>query len=115
METDGKTNIRYILADMTHVDYGDMITAFITIHIDKNLDQNPDKVTDEDTVLTILPNTAETQAIVKVVGHVGWLNDEDTRMTDGLSSGLFLNIYTYDDLPSVHAIISSRDWPSQED
>lgn len=86
-----------------HIDYADTITAFRTIHTNK----------ESGNTLTVLPNNANTQAIVKVVGHIGWLEDESKRLTDGLASGLMVNIYDYDNLDSVHVLLASAVWPQE--
>ncbi len=126
---DGKANIRYLVMDMTHGDYKDTVDAFRSIHAMKAIAELIKAASDSEqdpfemgtlpdvltVVLTILPNNANTQAIVKVVGHVGWLEDKATMMSNGLTSGLMLNVYDYDDLPNIHALLASSDWPQEVD
>jgi len=96
----GREHKRYIIMNMAHADYNKTITAFRTIHANMEAENE----------LTVLPNNANTQALVKVAGHVGWLDDEAIRLADGLTSGLMLNIYDYDNIDSVHALLSSEEW-----
>jgi len=98
---DGKTNIRYLLLSMDEPTYTGLVNRFKNIHTQKEAGNT----------LTVRPNIAGTQAIVKVVGHVGWLDDEAGTMANGQASGAIAEIYTYDDLPTVRSLLGSDAWP----
>lgn len=98
---DGKANIRYILMDMTHRSYAGTIEVFTKMHTNKQAGN----------ILTVIPNSANIKSLVKVVGHVGWLEDEAGRLTDGLASGLMVSVYDYDSLGQVQIMLASSAWP----
>ena len=98
---DGRDNIRYLLLSMDEPTYTGLVQRFKNIHTQKEAGNT----------LTVLPNIAGTQSIVKVCGHVGWLDDEAGTMADGRASGAIAEIYTYDDLPTVQGLLGSADWP----
>ena len=101
---DGTENIRYLLMDMTHPDYKKAITEFKKLHTDK----------EEGNTLTVLPNKAKTKAIVKVVAHVGWIQDHKTKLQNAVSSGLIIKSRDYSGLPQVKALLASNKWPKEE-
>ena len=112
---DDKTNVRYFLMDMTHADYDNAVRLFRGIHVTRSLTEEPDKEIDHDKILTVRPNSANTQAIVKLV-DVRWQDSQAARIIEkGLTSGLFLNVYTYGDLPIVHSLLASSAWPHDTD
>ena len=101
MIKDGKENARYMLLDMTKPQYIATERAFLKLHTDKFANNK----------LTVLSNVANTRAIIKVVAHVGWLNDERGRLTAGLASGLILEIHPYEELPRIYELLASAAWP----
>ena len=107
---DGIGNIRYLLVDMTHGGYNGLINAFKALHRAKNAAQGNE---DSGHELTVRPNLANTQAIVKVVGGETWMDDENSRLTGGLASNLILNIWGFEDLPSVKALLGSTEWAEE--
>ena len=100
---DGITNIRYLLVDMTHAGYNGLISKFTALHIAKEAGNT----------LTVKPNTANTQAIVKVVAQPGWIQSEDAYLTAQQSSGLIIAIHPYLELNQVHAYQNSSEWPQE--
>ena len=104
-EIDGKTNIRYLHMNMEDDDYEDAVAHYLAMHMAK----------DANNKLTVLPNIEETESIVKVVAHVGWIAEEQTAMDDGIESGLYINIYDYEDLPAVLALLRSVAWPQPDE
>ena len=101
---DGKTNIRYLLLNMTHPSYNGMITSFTNMHTAKEAGNT----------LTVLPNIANTQAVVKVVAHVGWIQEEDGRLEAGLINGSIIAVHPYEELNQVHAYLASNEWPQAD-
>ena len=101
MIKDGKENARYMLLDMTKPQYVATERAFLKLHTDKFSNNK----------LTVLPNVANTRAIIKVVAHVGWIDDEQGRLTAGLASGLILEIHSYEGLPRIYELLGSAAWP----
>lgn len=104
MIKDGKENSRYLLMDMTRPPYDGMITAFTKLHTDKFANNK----------LTELPNIAMTRSIVKIVAHVGWIEEEAGRLTAGLANGTILEIHPYEELPRIYELLASPEWPQLE-
>jgi hypothetical protein len=112
MAIDGKSNRRYLVMNMTHDSYAAKIAHYTKLHTDKQAGNK----------LTVLPNIAGTQSIVKVVARPGWVDDDlfdelqVLPLTKGVdeASRLYINVYTYDDLAEVHALLASSDWPQAE-
>ena len=104
MIKDGKENSRYMLLDMTKPQYKATENAFRKLHTDKFADNT----------LTVLPNVANTRAIIKVVAHVGWIEEERGRLQAGLASGLILEIHRYAQLPRIYELLASPEWPQEE-
>lgn len=102
---DGNENKRYLLVDATHPAYNGLVESFRALHTAKEAGNT----------LPIRPNTAGTEAIVKVVAHVGWVEEEAGRINAGLVSGVILAVYTYDELPEVTALLGSAAWPQEEE
>ncbi len=103
MIKDGKENARYLLMDMTKPQYQATENAFRKLHTDKFADNT----------LTVLPNIANTRAIIKVVAHVGWIEEERGRLQAGLASGLILEIHRYAQLPRIYELLASPEWPKE--
>ena len=101
MIKDGKENARYMLLDMTKPQYVATERAFLKLHTDKFANNT----------LTVLPNIANTRSIIKVVAHVGWLEDERTFLQGGLASGVILEIHPYEELPRIYELLASPEWP----
>jgi len=101
---DGKENTRYLLMDMTKPQYPGFETAFLTLHLNKFADN----------ALTVLPNIAGTRSIIKVVAHVGWIEEEAGRLTAGLASGVILEIHPYEELARIYELLASPEWPQEE-
>lgn len=104
MIKDGKDNTRYLLLDMKHTDYATIITRLLKLHTNKEAGNK----------LTVLPNTARTRAIVKVVAHVGWLEDEKTRLDTAKADGLIINSYIYKELSNIYTLLASKEWPQED-
>ena len=100
---DGKSNIRYLLLDMLKPSYNGIITAFTALHVAKEAGNK----------LTVIPNIANTRAIVKVVAHVGWIQEENDRMNTAIGNGLILEVHPYEELDQVHAYLASNEWPQE--
>ncbi|KKK78888.1 hypothetical protein LCGC14_2839030 [marine sediment metagenome] len=103
MIKDGNENKRYMLLDMTKPQYSATERAFLKLHTDKFANNT----------LTVLPNVGNTRAIIKVVAHVGWLEDEQSRLTAGLASGLILEVHPYEELPRIYELLASAEWPQE--
>ncbi len=103
MIKDGKENARYMLLDMTKPQYQATENAFRKLHTDKFTNNT----------LTVLPNLANTRAIIKVVAHVGWIEEERGRLQAGLVSGLILEIHRYAQLPRIYELLASPEWPQE--
>ena len=103
MIKDGKENARYMLLDMTKPQYVATESAFLKLHTDKFANNT----------LTVLPNVANTRAIIKVVAHVGWIEQEKGRLTAGLASGLILEVHPYEELPRIYELLASAAWPQE--
>lgn len=104
MIKDGKDNARYLLMDMTHPAYNGTENSFRKLHTDKFANNT----------LTVLPNIAGTRSIIKIVAHVGWLDDEKGRLNGGLASGVILEIHPYAELPRIYELLASAEWPQAE-
>jgi len=102
---DGRSNIRYILMDMTHPAYFGAIKKFTAMHVAKEAGNK----------LTVLPNLAGTQAIVKVVAQVGWAQNEHGYLRGGKASGLIIKVMSYSDLLEVHDYLRSPEWLDPND
>jgi len=98
---DGIENIRYILMNMMHPNYDVAIEEFTKLHTDKQAGNK----------LTVLPNIANTRSVVKVVAHVGWIEENRTRLQNAINSGLIIRQRDYTALPEVLALLASPDWP----
>ena len=94
---DGIENIRYLLLDMTHPSYTGLINRFTQLHANKEAGNT----------LTVLPNVANTQAVVKVVAHVGWIQEEN------LNVPAILEIHPYEEINIIHDYLRSTDWPEE--
>ncbi len=104
MIKDGKENARYLVMDMTSPQYTAFEARFLKLHTDKFANNT----------LTVLPNIANTRAIIKVVAHVGWLEEERGRLQAGLASGVILEIHRYAQLPRIYELLASPEWPQEE-
>ena len=104
-DIDGKTNIRYFVMNMEHDDYDAMIEHYTLLHTNKEAGNR----------LTVIPNIANTQAIVKVVAHADWIAEQQSNMAEDEESGLCINSYTYDQLNQVHDLLRSSDWPQEKE
>ena len=98
---DGKENARYLLMDMTKSQYSAFEARFLKLHTDKFANN----------ILTVLPNIAGTRSIIKVLAHVGWLDDEQSFLQGGLASGVILEIHPYEELPRIYELLASPEWP----
>ena len=98
---DGKENARYLLMDMTKPQYPAFEARFLQLHLNKFADN----------ALTVLPNIANTRSIIKVVAHVGWLDDEQGFLQGGLASGVILELHPYEELPRIYELLASAEWP----
>ena len=94
-------DIRYLLFNMQHEEYDAAIAYFLDLHLQK----------DPNNTLTVRPNVANTQAIVKVVAHEGWTEEEAPKVPTYTNNGLLLAVYRYEDLPTVRALLASSEWP----
>ena len=101
MIKDGNDNKRYLLMDMTKPQYLAFKARFLQLHLNKFADN----------ALTVLPNIANTRSIIKVVAHVGWLDDERGFLEGGLASGVILEIHPYEELPRIYELLASAQWP----
>ena len=97
---DGKENIRYILLDATHAKYDALITKFTKLHTDKESGNK----------LTVIMRNDNKRALVKVVGHVGWIQDLKARMDADRLSGLILKVRNYNALPQVTELLARPAW-----
>lgn len=94
---DGKPNIRYLLLDMNHPSYTGLINRFTQLHENKEPGNK----------LTVLPNVFDTRAIVKVVAHVGWIQEENLNLP------AILEIHPYEEINVIHDYLRSTDWPQE--
>ena len=104
MIKDGKENSRYLLMDMTRPQYPGFETSFLTLHLNKFADN----------ALTVLPNIAGTRSIIKVVAHVGWIEEEKGRLQAGMANGTILEIHPYEELPRIYDLLASPEWPQAD-
>lgn len=100
---DGTDNIRYLFMDTTKLSYGGMITAL----------QNMHKAKEEGNTLTVIYRLDGLQSLVKVVGHVGWLEDFNDFLNGGIANGSIISINTYNNLSQVTEILATTEWNAQ--
>lgn len=98
---DGKDNIRYLVVDMHALNYAPLVSWYTLLHTRKESGNK----------LTVIPNIAKTEAIVKIVAHVGWLEEEAETLSLGIDIGLITHIYTYSQLNHIYDLLRSVAWP----